>query len=90
MPTSEARNIYYYRRYKSGFLEKPEIGNGNDVVSRDCISATVSFAVTTFLLYTEYMLKTVFMANFFLYFVSERCVPKLTLLPFHVHILACI
>ena len=82
MTTSEARNISYYRRHKSGGLEKPEIGNGNDVVSRDCISATVSFVVTKFLLYTEYMFKTIFMAHFFSrYFVPERCVPKLTLLP---------
>ena len=57
------------------------MGNANDVISRDCISTTVSFAVTTFLLYTEYMLKTIFMAHFPLYFVPERCVPKLTLLP---------
>ena len=61
--TSEARNISYYI-YKSGFLEKLEIRNGNDVVSRNCISATISFAVTKFLLYTEYMLKT---ASFFRY-----------------------
>ena len=69
MPTSEATNISYYRRYKSGFLEKPEIGNGNDVVSGDRISATVGFAVTNFFLFTEYMLKTVFMAHFYRYFV---------------------
>ena len=75
---SEAR-ISYYRRYKSGFLEKLEIGNGNDVV--DCISVTVSLAVTNFVLYTEYILRTVYIALFSRYFIPERCVPKLTLLP---------
>ena len=70
-----------YMRYKSGFLENPKIGNGNYIiviiVSRDCISATIRFASRKCLQYTDYMLKTVVMAHFFLIFCSETLCPKI-------------